>query len=93
MATALHVVGIVVDGQALAGHVHGGLLVPAHESNWLVHLATTRTVELQVGTEYALTVTTRERRTVEGRAVLRRSDGQAHYFVGDSVPDGLAETN
>jgi hypothetical protein len=89
MAASLHINSFAVDGTPLPGHVHGGVLVPSAGTQWLVHLTTTRSIELTVGTEYRLQIGTREGVTIDHTAHLRRSDGQAHYFVGVDVPAGL----
>jgi hypothetical protein len=77
----------MIDGVVTPGHVHGGVLFPNRGSGWIVHVTTTREVALTVGTDYALRVETREGIRLDGKASLRRSDGQAHYFTGDAQPE------
>jgi hypothetical protein len=92
MARNLHIRSLKVNGEPLDGHVHGGVLVPARGTGWHVHASTTRKWEWTIGTTYRLEIETREGGVVVGEAALRRSDGQAHYFVGDAVPAELADT-
>ena len=91
MAKTLHIATLVVNGERIDGHVHGGVLVPARGSSWHVHASTTRRLPWTVGMTYTLEIHTREGRTITGEASLRRSDGQAHYFVGEAVPSELVD--
>jgi hypothetical protein len=89
VAEVLHLRDVTVDGNQVEGHAHGGVLVPPSGQRWLVHLTTTRVLDLAVGESYELLVTTREGQPIHGEATLRRSDGQSHLFVGTEIPAAI----
>lgn len=93
MAHNLHIDTLVVDGELVEGSVRGGVMVPISGDTWIVHAATTRPSDWELGSEHDLRIDAREGLIVEGRATLKRSDGMAHYFVGDEIPEALRKSN
>lgn len=86
----LHMEKLWVDSAAAPGVVHGGVLVLNSEgTTWHAHAATTQPADWAVNEEHELRIATMEGIELRGTAVVQRTDGKAHYFVGSGPLTGL----